>query len=310
MGRKDKMTHRSLWLVWLASLLLCGSAARAQNDPEAGDDAPVTSESGSSFSAGGQVKAGATSQAHDNEAPSARSSSSSSSLSSSDERPSRSETSGTSDPPSGDDHSDAVGHFGVGFFGVMTIPIMDCGTGAVCMPNTTNDLSAPTIGLRYWLNDSLGLEAAVGLRIASGSNGPIDASQFGFALHGGVPLALAHSRHFVFELVPQLNFGLASGSLEVPGAGGGTSKTVMSGMLIEAGAKIGAEIHFGFIGVPQLSLQGTLGLMVRHESRKADIPVGNGTNTSDQSATVLATGVDGSPWDIFRSAITAIYYFY
>lgn len=302
MGRKEKTTHRSQWLALLATLLVCGGVARAQSDPEAGDEAPPSSEGGSSFSASGQVKADTAAQAHDAEAP-ARSSGV---IRQTHFDPN---SNGTSDAPSGDDHSDAVGHFGVGFFGVMTIPVMDCGTGAVCMPNTNLDLSAPTIGLRYWLNDSLGLEGAVGLRIASGSNGPINASQIGFAVHGGVPLALAHSRHFVFELVPQLNFGVASGSIEVP-VGMGTSKTVVSGMLIEVGAKVGAEIHFGFMGLPQLSLQGTVGLMLRHESRSADIPVGTGTTTSDQSSTVLATGVDGSPWDIFRSAITAIYYFY
>jgi hypothetical protein len=210
-------------------------------------------------------------------------------------------------PVSDSDHAAVVGRFGVGFFGVLAVPIMACDTAAaLCAALGNGSAPAPSIGLRYWLSEGMGIEAALGLNITSSEAGVLQTGAFALAVHGGVPLALAHSGHFVFQIVPQLNFGIASGSYEVPG-----TTADVSGLLIEAGAKAGAEIHFGFIDLPQLSLQGTVGLMVRHESRSVDtttaLPMA--TTTAEQSQTFFGTGVDGEPWDIFTGAIAAVYYF-
>lgn len=200
------------------------------------------------------------------------------------------------------DHSAQVGHFGVGFFGVRELPVTQCESATCAMPSAGN-VSAPTIGARYWLSEGLGVEAALGLNVTSAESGPLETSIFGFALHGGVPLALAHSGHFVFQLVPQINFGITSGSYEVTGVA--PVKADVSGFLIEVGATVGAEIHFGFMGLPQLSLQATVGLMLRSESRNVE----TGAGEVDQSALTIGTNVDGEPWDIFSETITAIYYF-
>jgi hypothetical protein len=203
----------------------------------------------------------------------------------------------------GSDHELFVGRFGIGFFGVLSVPIMGCGEAAACVPNGDATVPAPTIGGRWWWKEEMGIEAALGLYFASESFPAADVNQFGFALHGGLPLALVDSGHFVFELVPQLNLGFASGSHESTGPGGVNTDT--SGFLFELGARTGAEIHFGFIDIPQLSLQGTLGLMIRHESRSAE----TGGATVDTNSTSFATGVDGAPWAIFTGALTAIYYY-
>lgn len=301
MGTMKKMARLSLWA---AVACVCGSnVAYAQADPEAGDIEPAPSEGashGSSFSAGGQVS---TRPAHDTETPS--------SVRFRPPAEEHGDSSNADSGASGDDHEASVGSIGIGFFGVTTVPIMNCDTmtTTACGPTPDNDLSAPTIGVRYWLSDTLGIETAVGLRIASGTRFTVDTSQLAFAVHGGLPLALAHSRHLVFELVPQLNVGVSSGSFKTYNP---MRTTDLSGMLFEAGAKVGAEVHFGFMGMPQLALQGTLGVMFRYEDRSATAPnnTGNGRTTVEQKQTTFATGVDGSPWDIFRSAITAIYYFY
>jgi hypothetical protein len=133
-------------------------------------------------------------------------------------------------------------------------------------------------------------------------------SVIAIGLHGGLPLVFAHSGHFVFEVVPQLNLGLASGDQDIVAAGTQTSWDV-SGFLLEVACKVGAEIHFGFIDIPQLSLQATLGLGLRLESRSAEnTNPGGATTTHEQSLTRIATGVDGAPWDIFVGSLTAIYY--
>jgi hypothetical protein len=281
-------------MVGLAALLAYAGAAQAQVNPESGD---VGGSGGAHFGATveGSGSAGT-------------SGSTTSTMPSSTTTPTDTSVSNATAPASPSDvHSMVVGHFGVGFFGVMDLPIMGCGAGLPCTPDGGATLPAPSIGARYWMSDLLGIEAALGMHFRDTSAG-IDTSAFGLALHGGVPLALAHTGNFVFEVVPQLNIGFTTGSF-TPGGGG--PSTDVSGFLIEAGAKVGAEIHFGFIGIPQLALQGTLGLMIRHESRSADLPTGAGgaTTSVDASATDISTGVDGPPWAIFTGALTAIYYF-
>ncbi|HMI93539.1 MAG TPA: hypothetical protein VK509_19335 [Polyangiales bacterium] len=207
---------------------------------------------------------------------------------------------GVDTDPGESDHSAVVSHLGVGFFGVQTLPLP---TNPAELDE--GGLSAPTIGVRYWMDDFLGIEAALGLNVTSQDTGPMsEFSAFGFALHGGVPLALAHSGHFVFEIVPLINFGIASGSFETT-AGGMTATQDISGLLLEVGARVGAEIHFGFIDLPSLSLQGTVGLSVRHENRSTTPP---GGMEASAGSTVLATSVGDEPWDIFTGGITAIYY--
>lgn len=196
----------------------------------------------------------------------------------------------------GSDHDAVVGRFGIGFFGVSSIPIGDMSaTGGV----TAYLVPAPTIGMRFWLSQLLAIEAGLGLGIGSSSeddsqgNEVNTPSRTAFALHGGVPLALASSKHFVFEVVPELNFGIATGS---------AGDIDLSGLLLELGARAGAEIHFGFMGLPQLALQGSIGVHFSLQS----CSVGDNASRSDVR---FGTDVYNSPWSIFSESVSAIYYF-
>ncbi|MCA9600783.1 MAG: hypothetical protein KC417_02090, partial [Myxococcales bacterium] len=149
------------------------------------------------------------------------------------------QTSGTSD------HAKyAVGHVGVGFFGITSIPY-GFGSFDYTPTNitgggrpTAGSLSAPTLGVRWWLSELLALEGAIGIGLTSNS---IDAagtsldgdSNFGFAVHLGAPLALYHSGHYKFLIIPELNFGYADGSRpsSTPAAAGETD--LLSGMLLQ-----------------------------------------------------------------------------
>jgi hypothetical protein len=203
----------------------------------------------------------------------------------------------------GPDHERVVGHLGVTYFGVSQIPV-----GA---PRET--LNAPAIGVRYWLSRGLGIDAGLGFAWAGGSTTAqaggttttTDApSRLGFLLHGGVPLALASGRHYTFLVVPELNLGIGTGSVEAP-----NTETTVSGLKLDVGARVGAEIQFGFIGIPELALQASVGLLLRHESSKTTVTTG-GTDTSTSiSTTGLATTVNGDPWALFTNNISAIYYF-
>ena len=209
----------------------------------------------------------------------------------------------------GTDHSLVVGHLGVGHFGILSIPYaagLDGEIGA--------QLTAPTIGARYWLDERIGIEAALGIGYASGSvttetgNVSTQVSQpsvFGLALHAGLPLVFATSSHFAFQLIPELNFGFASGGTSAPGPGG--ADIDLSGVLLQLGARVGAEIQFGFIGIPQLALQATVGLHMTYTGISASNEMANTSVTRSDFA--FGTTLQNTPWDIFRTNVAAIFYF-
>jgi hypothetical protein len=200
--------------------------------------------------------------------------------------------------PGGSDHDQMAGRLGIGYLGTSQVSL-----------RALNDTTAPVVGVRYWLDSFMGIDAGLGFMMSSGSNEvtgtpATDApSSMGFILHGGVPLSLASEGHFSFQIVPELNLGFASGTNQGNGTGG--ADTDWSGFHLDLGARAGSEIQFGFIGIPQLALQAGIGLAVNIDSFGSD----DGTITNDTSATNIGTTLNGNPWAIFTNSITALYYF-
>ncbi|MEN9580861.1 MAG: hypothetical protein RJA70_3870 [Pseudomonadota bacterium] len=201
------------------------------------------------------------------------------------------------------DHSQVVGTFGIGFLGFRGMSL-----GAV-MPVA---VEAPVIGARYWLDEGMGLDFGLGLSIGSGSTETVAAGvttegdapvPTTFILHGGVPFALASSEHFVFQVVPEINLGMSSMTVKDPA--GLAPDTDVSGTHFSIGARAGAEIHFGFIDIPELALQAGVGLTLAMESGSNEA----GPAKTSVSRTVLSTGHGDDPWDIFAANIAAMYYF-
>lgn len=192
----------------------------------------------------------------------------------------------------GTDHSLVVGHLGVGYLGRPGVPV---GAAATLV-------NAPVIGVRYWLDPGMGIDVGLGFGFQNSSqttagtsvDGP---SLWAFVLHGGVPLALATGRHYTFEIVPEANIGLGGGS---------TGDTNHHGFLLDIGARAGAEIQFGFIGLPELALQGSIGAMLNVASSSS---TPDGGDKTGQSSLSLNTTVYNSPWGIFTNSLTALYYF-
>jgi hypothetical protein len=208
--------------------------------------------------------------------------------------------------PGGTDHELVVGHFGVGYMGRRSVRLADAG-GAFA------DVQAPVIGMRYWLDPMLGIDAGLGLNLSTGSRktdpGGASADLQGFTvfiIHGGVPLALAGSKHFSFQVIPELNLGFASSTLA--GAGMGGADIDLSGFHLDVGARAGTEIQFGFIGIPELSLQAGIGLALNYDRVKATTK-SNPESSVTTSQTALGTSVGDNPWNIFTGNIGALYYF-
>jgi hypothetical protein len=205
------------------------------------------------------------------------------------------------------DHDQVVGRLALGYLGRRSMGVGASGTGGGAVANP----EAPIIGIRYWIDQMLGIDAGVGLLIAGGSwedddgttttDGDLPSFTV-FMLHGGVPLSLASADHFSFQIVPEVNVGIGSGT-------DGDGDIKHNGFQLDLGARAGAEIQFGFMGIPQLSLQGSIGALFALQSLKTDVDVGPTTVTATQNATVLTTTVGDNPWNIFTSNVAALYYF-
>jgi hypothetical protein len=206
------------------------------------------------------------------------------------------------------DHVNVVGRLGIGYLGRRTMSIADPGS-AIGAPTPVD---APVVGIRYWIDPMLGIDAGLGLSFSGGSTsgpGGPEVDKVGatvFILHAGVPLSLASSGHFSFQIVPEVNFGLASATAELDPA----PDNEVSGFHLDLGARAGAEIHFGFIDIPQLSLQAGVGLSLLIESVSASNPGGaEPAEESEDSTSAFGTTLAGNPWDIFTGNISALYYF-
>ncbi|MBX3258955.1 MAG: hypothetical protein KF782_04500 [Labilithrix sp.] len=221
------------------------------------------------------------------------------------------------------DHEKVVGKFGVMYFGVTQQPI---GTGAAAAV-AKGTVQTPVIGMRYWLQERMGIDVGLGFNFFSSSrsveaNGQPENNTDGpavlaFAVHGGLPLAFAYGKHYKFLLVPELNLGYATqteAAQNVP-AGTPTPPDIhRSGFRFDVGARVGTEIQFGFIGIPELALQASVGLNFRrqvwHASRDANAAAGvPNPESSSLGENSFGTTVQSDPWAIFSNNISAIYYF-
>jgi hypothetical protein len=226
----------------------------------------------------------------------------------------------------GSDHDQMAGRLAVGYFGVT-----EAGAGANIPAGgvgfNSNPYSftgaAPVVGVRYWLDSMIGIDVGIGLGIIGGSaevnpNTPpapvteVDRDSFtAFTLHAGVPLSLASSQHFSWQVVPEINFGIASVGQD-PNGPAGEGDVSHSGLHFDVGARAGAEIHFGFMGVPQLSLQGSVGLafaMDKGSTTDSTPAAPQGDLETSSSRTAFQTNAGTNPWAIFTNGIAAFYYF-
>ncbi|HSC87368.1 MAG TPA: hypothetical protein VLC09_08875 [Polyangiaceae bacterium] len=208
-----------------------------------------------------------------------------------------------------DDHQRVVGHLGVGLLGATTALTLN--------PDmSTNTVLLPTIGARYWLSERLGVEAGVGLWHQSGDdNQSSQAAGFdtptlwAYALHVGVPFVFFHDKHYKFLVQPEANFVASTGRTNDDPNTAGDQGLSSASWGLDLGARAGAEVHFGFIGIPMLSLQGSVGLA--YSLRQATVESVQNGRIVESAVTrhTFGTAHYNDPWDLFTSSIAALYYF-
>jgi len=228
------------------------------------------------------------------------------------------------------DHDGHVGRIALGFLGTRFAPATrpHPTEGVVLSPegNATvhieaDEVTVPLFGLRYWINDTVGAELAFGFNVAGGdetveSPNPDPTlsvtteralpSTRAFCGRLGVPLSVYSATHFNFMLTPELAIGYSSSTLEdfEVSTTGEPLDLQLSGFMFGVGGQVGAELSFGFIDVPQLSIQSAWG--VRFESRRRVGRIGDAETV--QTETAFGTSWYGDPWDIFTGSFGLLYY--
>jgi hypothetical protein len=190
---------------------------------------------------------------------------------------------------------------------VIGVPVHD-GT-----PGSEAVVDAPTLGIRYWFSDGLGLDAGIGLGLLStGGSDTTAASEFdkpgatmfGMGLHLGMPISVWDTAHYNAVLIPELNFGFATGE-DGRMLAGTADDLSLSGLLFQVGLRAGAEFHLEFLDLPQSTVQLTIGLGLALESRDVEDAAG----TTGESLTSLELGTNlVSLGSALRSGIQVFFY--
>ena len=211
--------------------------------------------------------------------------------------------------PAESDHEMMVGRLAVGYLGLRGLVMPTASATPTNM--ATAEVLAPVVGVRYWMNPLLGLDLGLGLMAEFGSDkvkpaGGDETSTDAplptvLIAHAGVPLSLASKGHFSFQIVPELNVGYGWRTYKNEPA----EDIDGSDFHLDVGARAGAEVQFGFMGVPELSLQGGIGLLFATD--QASVSQGDASTKHSQSS--IGTDSGSNPWNIFISNVAALYYF-
>ena len=207
------------------------------------------------------------------------------------------------------DHAGVVGHWAITWFAPVSFaivpPTMDGNKVTAAAPAEVRP-----VGVRYWLNSGMGVDLGVGFASEGGATetknaaGQVtsvdDPSRTAFVLHAGAPFAISTGQHYSLLIIPEANLGTGSTKFKVNGLDG-----TVSAFRLDLGARAGAEIHFGFMNVPQLSLQATVGAAFAINTTSTSFG-GIDISTTETS---LATSVQNDPWALFTGNVAALYYF-
>ncbi len=213
----------------------------------------------------------------------------------------------------GTDFSKIVKTIGVGYFGQFDVPLGDPNTG-------TRTVGTQLIGVRYFFSDRAGIDLGVGMGVVTGSDKTEGAgtasttidrpSSLAMSFKAGVPIVMFSSQHYSFFFEPMALLGFAGETRKPTTAN--TANTKHNGSRFFLGGNAGALIQFGFIGIPQLTLDATIGLGLDVQGGKTEEPIpGSPSLVSKRSfsQTAFGTLTSHQPWNIFHTNVAAIYHF-
>jgi hypothetical protein len=161
--------------------------------------------------------------------------------------------------PAASDHDAVVGHVGIAARRLNPGPLpLSLRPGQGC----PTDMSIPctvtlgAVGARYWMTRNLALNGYLAIGSGGGSLGAQDLDTYlGVGPVVGATLLLGNWRHLSIGASPELTV------VWFRPAGGDTPSTLLVGM----SAALEGELHFGFVGVPALSIGLLAGAALNYE---------------------------------------------
>lgn len=216
------------------------------------------------------------------------------------------------------DHAVVTGHWGLRYFGPTSL--------AALMGTSSSTLQ--TVGARYWLNGGVAIEAGLGLGFSSGSqttttsqggmtttNSSDNPNFFGFGVHVGLPIMLAEAKHVAIHLDPYIALRYGHSAITT-GDANMTNDQALNAFQLALGANATAELQFGFLGVPQLGLQASIGVSIDYNSRSTSSTITRtGATRVDMttSNSNFGFGTTVGPGyglaDIISGSLSAVWYF-
>jgi hypothetical protein len=165
--------------------------------------------------------------------------------------------------PAASDHDAVVGHVGVSARRLDPGPLplaLRPGQGCAADMTTPCTVTLGALGARYWMSRNLALNGYLVLGTGGGSLGGQDLDTYlGVGPIVGMTLLLANWKHLAIGASPELAV------VWFRPAGGDAGNTT----LFQLRASIEGELHFGFIGIPALSISLQAGAQVLYEQAPA-----------------------------------------
>jgi hypothetical protein len=188
--------------------------------------------------------------------------------------------------PGSSDHNEVVGAIGIQI--AASTPL-------------TGGPSANAIGVRYWMNEKLGIDGGFALTLDHNSPPAGDGTtQVGFGLVGGVPMALGIYKHITTFFEPTLDFFLAKPNV------GDTQ------FAVELLGSLGFELQLGYVEASRVSLQMRIGGGLRVTSAgNTDVNFSTAPGTVGLGGAATRGGVSvagASATDLFQSTFALTFY--
>lgn len=211
--------------------------------------------------------------------------------------PAIAEPAATSAPPVLNARERRDGTVGVGYLGLSAITPSTGGLGGLGGLGIFR-VQVPLLGVRWWLRGSrLGLDFGVGAMVATSPDAFAPALQV--VAHAGLPIAVASTQHVIVFLAPEFRAGFSALT-------GGAS---INASLLELALRAGVELFFGFIGVPELSVEASIRVGVAREVQSfANFsPFGGGSAFNENFR--FSTSLSGDAATVIASSLSLRYYF-
>jgi hypothetical protein len=165
--------------------------------------------------------------------------------------------------PAASDHDAVVGHYGVQARRLDPGPLplaLRPGAGCATDMSTPCTVTMGAIGARYWMTRNLAWNGYLAFGSGGGSSGTQGLDTYlGVGPIVGLTVLLGNWRHLAVGASPELSVVW----FRPGGSGSGTTT------LFDMRAALEAELHFGFVGVPALSVGLIAGAELQYESTPA-----------------------------------------